>query len=284
MVKDLNDPSNRDTVPAMLTAGEFVLNKEATAMYGPLIQQMNDHGLKQRHAENQMVKANIGKKISKLHGEGYKAPGQAYAIAKSMGYNTGGLVDFLKEHEGYRDEAYTDSAGVWTIGYGRTTNPDGSPIKPGQTTNRKAEDSWIQQRASQERAAIDSFADQHGYNWNPNQKDALASFRYNGGQGMIDQLTAGGTRDTATIEKKIPLYNKITNPKTGKKERLEGLANRRNAELGLWSSGAPSKSKRPEARPDPMAEVPMEEAPPWVLQPSDLVLSLIHISEPTRPY
>ena len=98
-MKDLNDPSNRDTVPAMLTEGEFVLNKEATAMFGPLIQKMNDHGLKQRHTENQMVQANIGKKISKLHGEGYKAPGLAYAIAKSTGYNTGGLVDFLKEHE-----------------------------------------------------------------------------------------------------------------------------------------------------------------------------------------
>ena len=35
---------------------------------------------------------NIGGKISKLHGEGYKAPGQAYAIAKSMGYNTGCLL------------------------------------------------------------------------------------------------------------------------------------------------------------------------------------------------
>ena len=46
-----------DTIPAMLTDGEFVLNKEATAMYGPIIEQMNNHGLQQRHAENQMLKA-----------------------------------------------------------------------------------------------------------------------------------------------------------------------------------------------------------------------------------
>ena len=38
-------------------------------------------------------------------------------------YNTGGLVSFLKEKEGYRDKAYQDQAGVWTMGYGRTTNP-----------------------------------------------------------------------------------------------------------------------------------------------------------------
>ena len=34
MVKDLNDPTNVDTIPAMLTEGEFVLNREATQMYG----------------------------------------------------------------------------------------------------------------------------------------------------------------------------------------------------------------------------------------------------------
>ena len=96
MVKDLNDPTNVDTVPAMLTEGEFVLNKEAAQMYGPIIEQMNNNGLMQRQAENQMVQG---------------------------GYNTGGLVSFLKEKEGYRDKAYQDQAGVWTIGYGRTTNP-----------------------------------------------------------------------------------------------------------------------------------------------------------------
>ena len=93
MVKDLNDPTNVDTVPAMLTEGEFVLNKEAAQMYGPIIEQMNNNGLMQRQAENQMVQG---------------------------GYNTGGLVSFLKEKEGYRDKAYQDQAGVWTIGYGRT--------------------------------------------------------------------------------------------------------------------------------------------------------------------
>ena len=34
----------------------------------------------------------LSKKISKIYKEGYKAPGQAYAIAKNMGYQTGGRV------------------------------------------------------------------------------------------------------------------------------------------------------------------------------------------------
>ena len=47
-MKDLDDPTNRDSVPAMLTPGEFVLNKEAVQMYGPVIEQMNNHGLAAR--------------------------------------------------------------------------------------------------------------------------------------------------------------------------------------------------------------------------------------------
>ena len=243
MVKDLNDPTNVDTVPAMLTPGEFVLNKEATAMFGPQIEAMNQAGLQQRQAENKIVKANIGKKISKLHGEGYTAPGQAYAIAKSMGYNKGGLVGFLKEHEGYRDKAYQDQAGVWTIGYGRTTNPDGSPIKPGQTTNQEKEDKWLDARAASDRAATEAFAKEHGYDWNDQQIDALASFRYN--IGNLDQLTQGGTRTTEQISEMLPAYNKAG----GKVS--QGLINRRQSELDLFSGG--SKQSQ---------EVPTMEAPP----------------------
>ena len=187
MVKDLNDPTNVDTVPAMLTEGEFVLNKEATQMFGPIIEEMNRAGLLQRDQENQMVQANAG----------------AYV---SSGYNTGGLVNFLKKEEGYKDKAYQDQAGVWTIGYGRTTNPDGSPIRPGQTTSKEKEDSWLDKRASDERTAVDKYAEKYGYDWSEGQKDALASFRYN--VGNLDQLTAKGTRTNEEIQTMIPEYNK----------------------------------------------------------------------------
>ena len=35
---------------------------------------------------------NLGGKVKKIYNEGYTAPGQAYAIAKSMGYNQGGMT------------------------------------------------------------------------------------------------------------------------------------------------------------------------------------------------
>lgn len=62
-MKDLTDPTNRDSVPAMLTPGEWVLNKEASQMFGPQLQAMNDAGLRQRAVENAMVTANDGKYI-----------------------------------------------------------------------------------------------------------------------------------------------------------------------------------------------------------------------------
>ena len=224
-MRDLDDPTNRDSVPAVLTPGEFVLNKEASTMFAPIIEKMNNAGLQQRAQGNQQMQQ----------------------------YNTGGLVSFLKKHEGYRDNAYQDQAGVWTIGYGRTRNSDGSPIRPGQTTTQSEEDAWLDKRASKDRSATKAFAEKHGYDFNSNELDALASFRYN--IGNLDQLTAGGTRDKATIMEKLPLYNKAGG------QTSEGLVNRRNAELALFQG---SSERQP-------APVPEQQAAPPVVQEDAVV-------------
>ena len=219
-MKDLTDPTNRDTVPAMLTPGEFVLNKEASQMYAPYIEQMNNHGLQVREQKN------MGGKISPDTIVNGKFNSSHVPTILPPQYNTGGLVNFLKEHEGYRDKAYQDQAGVWTIGYGRTRNPDGSAIKPSQTTNKKKEDSWLSERAASDRSATEAYGKKHGYDWNDNQVDALASFRYN--IGNLDQLTDGGTRGMEEITMMLPEYNKAGG------QVSKGLQNRRNAELDLF--------------------------------------------------
>ena len=124
-------------------------------------------------------------------------------------------------------------------GYGRTRNPDGSPIKQGQTTRKETEDKWLNQRASSERAAVNEYAKKHGYDWSEGQKDALASFRYN--VGNIDQLTGGGKRSNEEIQAALPKYNKAGG------QVSEGLQNRRAAELAMW--GAPSKPVAADAPP-----------------------------------
>ena len=58
-------PRGSDTVPAWLTPGEFVVNKEATDMFGPQIEQMNNQGraMQARNGSQVPEYAEAGKKI-----------------------------------------------------------------------------------------------------------------------------------------------------------------------------------------------------------------------------
>jgi len=57
------DPKGTDTVPAWLTPGEFVVNKEATEMFGPAIKKMNDVG-RQKQNQNKPMYAQEGELVA----------------------------------------------------------------------------------------------------------------------------------------------------------------------------------------------------------------------------
>lgn len=49
-------------------------------------------------------------------------------------------IDIIKKYEGLSLKAYKCPAGIWTIGYGITKYPDGTPVKQGdEITQSKAE-------------------------------------------------------------------------------------------------------------------------------------------------
>ena len=56
------EPKGPDTVPAWLTPGEFVMNAEAVREFGPLIEQMNDHG--------RAIQKSQGGTVPQYHAEG----------------------------------------------------------------------------------------------------------------------------------------------------------------------------------------------------------------------
>ena len=100
------EPKGTDTVPAWLTPGEFVVNKEATDIYGPIIEKMNDHGRKIQDMKPEY--ANEGKKI-----ENKKAiysylkenhfPNNDKAIAGILGqidHETGGTFNWKEKEKG----------------------------------------------------------------------------------------------------------------------------------------------------------------------------------------
>ena len=55
MMDHPGEPKGTDTVPAWLTPGEFVVNKEATEIYGDEIKAMNDHGRELQAAKGMEV-------------------------------------------------------------------------------------------------------------------------------------------------------------------------------------------------------------------------------------
>ena len=170
-------PKGTDTVPAWLTPGEFVMNAEATRMFEPQIEEMNNAGRAvqaqqggtipeyaakgQKIEQRTMPNGKIGlwrgntylgmqqespsflEEISDAAKESKWNPfksegGPIYAAA---GGNSGFLASILKRLEGVKGEAYLDSAGKPTIGAGSTRGVQmGDTASDDQIDSRLAED------------------------------------------------------------------------------------------------------------------------------------------------
>lgn len=139
-------------------------------------------------------------------------------------------ISLIRKWEGFRDKAYQDSAGVWTIGYG-FTNVDGKPVKEGDTMTREKADEMFATKVGQ----YTNFKNLVKVPLNANQEAALNSFEYNLGSGIwqksampiIDKINAGDFAGAAEYMKKFVYAG-------GK--RIQGLANRREEEASLLVS------------------------------------------------
>ena len=136
-------------------------------------------------------------------------------------------IDLIKSSEGLRLEAYRDSVGVLTIGYGTTRG-----VKPGMKITAAQAEEYLKTdvgRFEPELAALVKVP------LNQNQWDALMSFVYNLGSAnlasstLLKLLNAG---DYARAADQFPRWNKA-----GGKE-LPGLTKRRAAEQALFLSAA----------------------------------------------
>lgn len=85
----------------------------------------------------------------------------------------------IRESEGFRNQAYKDTGGVWTIGYGTIKYPNGVTVKQGDTCTQGQADLWLMNDCKW----VDACLDKHiKVKLNQNQFDALASFVYNIGE------------------------------------------------------------------------------------------------------
>lgn len=132
-------------------------------------------------------------------------------------------IKMLKGFEGCRLEAYLDTAGVRTIGYGHAYYKGKSPITKPEAERLLLADISIYE------AKVDKWMSK--YDFSQYEYDALVSFAFN--IGSIDQLVANGSRDKKTIARKMIEYVKSGG------EVIKGLQVRREKERDLFLYGYP---------------------------------------------
>jgi lysozyme len=132
-------------------------------------------------------------------------------------------LQLIKEFEGFRAQAYQDSVGVWTIGYGSTRG-----VKRGDMITEAAASQRMLEELHGFENEVESIAKKKGWNLTQGQFDALVSFNYNVGFGNLKKLTE--SRQLSQIPDGMLLYCRAGN------KILPGLKRRREAEARLFKS------------------------------------------------
>ena len=196
------EPKGSDTVPAWLTPGEFVVNKEATEMFGPEIEAMNEVGRMakggqvQYHADGAPVRGSAAQimagmdpaQIVRMMGN----LGNAYQyLAPALGMNEGGDVPMpmsmtdalLHSREGFRDDVYLDSLGKPTVGYGHLLGSEYAD-KVGTTpfTQDELDSFFAEDRETAESAAKRNVGEDTWKKLNKRQKATLSSMAFQLGE------------------------------------------------------------------------------------------------------
>lgn len=147
----------------------------------------------------------------------------------------------IKHFESCRLEAYQDSKGIWTVGWGNTSYENGARVKSGDRLSQHRADDLFK-RIVQHFVNDVNYLTKGTY-LKQQQFDALVSFAYNLGSDIDIDNIAEGLGDS-TLLKLIKLDNKHPeipsqfrkwNKSDGKV--LAGLTRRRKAEAWLYTSG-----------------------------------------------
>lgn len=135
----------------------------------------------------------------------------------------------IQGFEGLKLNAYKDSAGIPTIGYGNITYIDGSRVKMGDKISQEDADKLFQYYADRFSKQVDSVVIA---TINQNQFNALVSLAYNIGIGAFSKSTLLKKVNTNSCDTSIKTeFMKWVNA-GGKK--VQGLVNRREKESEIY--------------------------------------------------
>jgi lysozyme len=142
-------------------------------------------------------------------------------------------VDLVKRWEGFRANAYLCPAGVWTVGYGTTSQAGiGVKVGPGVTVTREQAEAYLRQSLEKFAAKISPAITAP---INENEFGAFLSLAYNIGVGAFlgsSALRHFNAGDKVKAAAAIKLWNKAT--VNGKRQVLKGLVDRREDEVRLF--------------------------------------------------
>lgn len=137
--------------------------------------------------------------------------------------------EFIKKHEAFSATAYRDQGGVWTIGYGFTYYPDGTPISPDDSMTRSEANFYFNQLVRTYEYAVHDAVE---VSLSQSQYNALVSFAYNVGIEAFNNSSVLRNVNTDPLSEKVKhsflkwIYVK------GKPSR--GLIYRRKKEIELY--------------------------------------------------
>ena len=137
----------------------------------------------------------------------------------------------IREFEGFRETAYKDTGGVWTIGFGTIKYPTAVSVKPGDTCTREDAEVYLKNDCKW----VDACLDKHvKVSVTQNQFDALASFVYNIGESQFNSSTLLAKLNAGDFKSAAANFDRWIYD-NGKK--IQGLANRRAKEKALFLKG-----------------------------------------------
>ena len=146
-------------------------------------------------------------------------------------------IDFIKGFEGLRLEAYTDGAGVWTIGYGHTQG-----VYPGMVITEEEALTYLEEDIDSHTEGIFNFIT---VPLNQSQFDALASFHFNLGVYILEGselLELINNENWTAAAEEMKTYNKVNG------EVDPGIVRRREEEVEMFLSELESPSDPPTIR------------------------------------
>lgn len=135
-------------------------------------------------------------------------------------------IEFIKEREGFRAEAYLCPSGVPTIGYGHTAG-----VVEGQTCTEAQAEEWLREDLAGAERAVTECA---GEGLSQRRFDALVSFTFNVGAAALRRSTL--LRKVKADPSDPSIRDEFGRWVYGGGRVLPGLVARRRAEADLYFS------------------------------------------------